>query len=46
MENVEKLHNQGKSLTYACIESGFNSYDNFAYIYKKEFGKSPKNHKK
>jgi AraC-like DNA-binding protein len=42
MENVEKLYNQGKSLTHACIESGFKSYDSFAYIYKKEFGIPPK----
>ena len=41
MENVETLHNQGKSLTYACIESGFKSYDCFAYTYKKQFGVSP-----
>ena len=42
MENVEKLYKQGKSLTHSCIESGFSSYDSFAYIYKKEFGLSPK----
>ena len=42
MENVEKLYMQGKSLTHSCIESGFSSYDSFAYIYKKEFGISPK----
>lgn len=42
MENVEKLYKSGKSLTYACIESGFKSYDSFAYIYKKEFGIPPK----
>ena len=42
MENVEKMYKQGKSLTLACIESGFKSYDGFAYTYKKEFGTSPK----
>ncbi|MBQ7901840.1 MAG: helix-turn-helix domain-containing protein [Clostridia bacterium] len=42
MENVEKLCKQGKSLLHSCIESGFKSYDSFAYIYKKEFGVSPK----
>lgn len=41
MENVETLHNQGKSLTWACIESGFKSYDSFAYTYKRQFGVSP-----
>lgn len=43
MENVEKLYKSGKSLTHACIESGFSGYNNFAYIYKSEFGVSPKN---
>ena len=42
MENVEKLYKQGKSLTHACIEAGFVSYDNFAYTYKAEFGISPR----
>lgn len=42
LENVEKLCKQGSSLVNACIESGFNCYENFAYVYKKEFGISPK----
>ena len=42
MENVEKLYKSGKSLTHACIESGFSGYNNFAYIYKSEFGVSPR----
>ena len=42
LENVENLYKQGKSLMYACIESGFTSYDSFAYFYKKELGVSPK----
>lgn len=42
LENVEQLYKQGKSLIYACIESGFTSYDSFAYFYKKELGISPK----
>lgn len=43
LENVEKLYRQGYSLVHSCIESGFSSYDSFAYTYKKEYGKSPKN---
>ncbi|MBQ8525744.1 MAG: helix-turn-helix domain-containing protein [Clostridia bacterium] len=42
LENVEKLYRQGNSLLHSCIESGFKSYDSFAYTYKKEFGISPK----
>lgn len=42
MENVEKLYKQGMSLTRACVESGFTGYNNFAYIYKTEFGVSPR----
>lgn len=42
MEKVEKLSKQGISLTRACIEAGFSSYNNFAYIYKTEFGIPPK----
>lgn len=42
LENVELLCQQGKSLTYACIESGFTSYDSFSYFYKKELGVSPR----
>ncbi len=41
IENVKLLYKNGETLTNACIESGFNSYNNFAYIYKKKFGKSP-----
>lgn len=42
LENAERLYQQGKSLTYACIESGFTSYDCFSYFYKKELGVSPR----
>lgn len=42
LENVEKLYKQGNSLLHSCVASGFKSYDSFAYIYKKEFGTSPK----
>ena len=42
LESVEQLYKNGKSLMYACIESGFTSYDSFSYFYKKELGISPK----
>lgn len=42
MENVERLCKKGNSLTHSCIKSGFTSYNNFAYTYKKEFGICPK----
>ena len=33
---------KGKSLSSSCIEAGFGNYGNFAYNYKKIFGKSPR----
>ena len=43
MQKVIDLHQNGHSLIHSCIEAGFNSYDAFAYLYKKEYGSSPKN---
>ena len=42
IEAVKHLHTKGKSLSTACLEAGFGTYGNFAYNYKKIFGKAPK----
>lgn len=31
----------GKSVTFACMESGFNDYSNFLKAFKREFGQNP-----
>lgn len=41
MQYVIELNKKGYSLIYACMEAGFSNYEAFAYLYKKEFGKSP-----
>lgn len=42
LEKTMELYSKGHSLIHACIEAGFNSYESFAYQYKKEYGTSPK----
>jgi len=42
IERVKMLYGSGKNLSTASIEAGFGTYGNFAYNYKKIFGKSPK----
>lgn len=41
---ANSLIKEGKSITAACIESGFNDYSNFVRSFKKLFGLSPKKH--
>ncbi len=41
---ANNLIKEGKSITAACIESGFNDYSNFVRSFKKLFGLSPKKH--
>ena len=43
LANTEFLFRNGETLTSACMNSGFPSYNNFAYTYKKINKKSPKN---
>lgn len=42
LNNVDLLYRNGETFTSACIKSGFSSYNNFAYAYKKKYKKSPK----
>lgn len=42
LNQVEKLYKKGKSLSAACVEAGFSSYNNFSYAYKLKYGVSPK----
>ena len=42
MQTAIDLHSKGRSLIHSSIEAGFNSYESFAYLYKKEYGTSPK----
>ena len=42
MQKAIDLHKNGHSLIHSSIEAGFNSYEAFAYLYKKEYGTSPK----
>jgi methylphosphotriester-DNA--protein-cysteine methyltransferase len=42
IETVKINYAKGKSLSTACLEAGFGTYGNFAYNYKKIFGKAPK----
>lgn len=42
IEAVKLDFSKGKSLSSACIDAGFGNYGNFAYNYKKIFGKAPK----
>lgn len=42
LSNVDSLYRKGETLTSACMNSGFSSYNNFAYTYKKKYKKSPK----
>ena len=41
---ANSLIKEGKSITTACVESGFNDYSNFVRSFKKLFGHSPKKH--
>lgn len=45
MQKALDLHQKGHSLIHSSIEAGFDSYEAFSYLYKKEYGISPKNHK-
>ncbi len=40
---VRDLYSTGKTLTEACISSGFGDYSSFYVAYKKLYGNSPKN---
>lgn len=42
IEYVKMYYAKEKNLTTACIKAGFGNYGNFAYNYKKIFGKSPR----
>lgn len=42
IEAVKFDFSNGKSLSSACIDAGFNTYGNFAYNYKKIYGKAPR----
>lgn len=42
MQKAIDLHKNGHSLIHASIEAGFSSYEAFAYLYKKEYGTSPR----
>ena len=42
LANVDILYKKGENLTSACMNSGFSSYNNFAYVYKKKYNKPPK----
>ena len=39
IEKVKQLYSEGNSLSFASLESGFNSYSNFRYNYKKIYGR-------
>ena len=42
IEAVKLCFAEGQTLSSACIDAGFGNYGNFAYNYKKIFGKSPR----
>lgn len=46
LNNVDYLYKKGETLTSACMNSGFSSYNSFAYTYKKKYNKSPKSNYK